>query len=866
TNRLYLEYKEMRLCLLEYLRSVNPGVSISLLISKAQKILDRILFICFCEDCQLLPAQTLERHSKAVPPGFSKWEVLQGLFRAIDKGYPPDSIPGYNGGLFAPDPNLDSLKLPDEACDLLTQLTRYNFDSEVSVTVLGHIFEQSISDLEAMHAAAHGEEVESTSRRKREGVYYTPPYITQFIVQETLGKYLEEQFRRIVDKHQPDQKRSKKKKRITWQRVYDEYRELLLRTRVLDPACGSGAFLVAAFDLLWTEYDRVNRALAELRSGMAEQAAFWDLNKTILNNNLYGVDLNEESVEITKLSLWIKTAKRGKPLTDLDHNIQCGNSLVDDPNVHPRAFDWQARFPEAFQDGGFDVIIGNPPYIKLQNFLQFHPREARWLIEHYRTCQTGNFDMYLPFIERSLNLLRAGGRMGFIAPSVWMKNDYGEGLRGLLAELRYMDRLVDFKSYQVFKDTTTYTALQFFTRQPVNEVAYAEAPDGDLMSLQWAGNSYRDLNERPWVLLPADEQDIMRHLSESGEPLSEVAYRIFVGVQTSADKVYHLERIDHDRFFSRARKAEVEIEEEIMRPLVSGEHVKRYVEPVTRTYILFPYDVTEGEDGNWHVRLWTQDEMENRFPHAWAYLRKVEKILREREHGIMDRDDGWWAFGRIQNLDKQHFPKLIIPRLLLHLEASMDLTGKFCLDNVDVGGVFVKPGWNPWYVLAVINSPVGDFFWRRRSKPFRGGYRSANRQFIAPLPIPRATTTQQNEVGALAEHLYELYTKRRAIQDTVLHRICTDFGPGRSSRRLEQWYELEFADLHKEIKAKFKHTIPVVERDEWEEYIRTPKERLAEIGESIGKLESEINQKVFSLYRLSDKDITIVLKDERITS
>lgn len=303
------------------------------------------------------------------------------------------------------------------------------------------------------------------------------------------------------------------------------------------------------------------------------------------------MDLNEESVEITKLSLWIKTAERGKALTYLDHNIQCGNSLVDDPDVTPKAFDWKERFPEVFKDGGFDVVIGNPPYIKLQNFRHYHEKEAQWLIDNYESCRTGNFDMYLPFIERGIKLLKAGGRMGYIAPSVWIVNNYGQGLRNFLAKGQYLDRFVDFKSYQVFKDSTTYTALQFFVGESVGEVLYTPAKDGDLMALEWVRVPYSKLGKHPWVFMSAEDSRLIERLREDCTPLSDVTELIFVGVQTSMDSVYHLERIGPGRYYSEELEKVVEIEDDIMRPLVKGDEAKRYVKPITNTYILFPYEI-----------------------------------------------------------------------------------------------------------------------------------------------------------------------------------------------------------------------------------------------------------------------------------
>src|SRR5262249_6601405 len=143
-------------------------------------------------------------------------------------------------------------------------------------------------------------------------------------------------------------------------RFWEKWQDELARVRVLDPACGSGAFLIEAFEQLYQTYQRANDRLEELRG----RRSLFDLARHILQNNLYGVDLNEEAIQICRLSLWIKTAQRGKVLTSLDQTIRVGNSVIADASVHPRAFEWQSAFPEVFESGGFDVVVGNPPYVR----------------------------------------------------------------------------------------------------------------------------------------------------------------------------------------------------------------------------------------------------------------------------------------------------------------------------------------------------------------------------------------------------------------------------------------------------------------------------------------------------------------------
>lgn len=283
-------------------------------------------------------------------------QILTGFFEAVNKGSEKLGIPsGYNGGLFATDSILNNLKVGDQICQKFVEVGRYDFEDDLSVNILGHIFEQSISDIEQLKIDLLGAEIttdqlveQKQSKRKKDGIFYTPGYIVDYIVQNSLGKYLNEKEEACLKKHS--------NKKNGEQLAYQEYQQILQQVKVLDPACGSGAFLVRVFDYLLNENIRVGEKTGTLFDNTA-------IYKNILQNNIYGVDLNPESVEITKLSLWLKTAEKDKKLNNLDKNIKCGNSLIDDETIAgEKAFDWQKEFPEIFAEGGFDVIVGNPPY------------------------------------------------------------------------------------------------------------------------------------------------------------------------------------------------------------------------------------------------------------------------------------------------------------------------------------------------------------------------------------------------------------------------------------------------------------------------------------------------------------------------
>ena len=377
TKQFYLQYANMRQDAFARLRNKNPHTPPHDVLRSAQKLLDRVLFCAFCEKRGLLPPDTIAQAYEHRDPYRPRpiWDNFQGLFHAINEGNATLNIPAYNGGLFAADAVLDGLQVPDEVCGYFRDLGEYDYrpaheaaaDTEagstrtlIDVDILGHIFEQSITDLEKIRNELDrlAEPVsleEHKSRRKKEGAFYTPSFITRYNVQQALGGVLKDRFERLRQTHAEATKGTARSvladpnvydldtlnapQRAALVRFWEAWQDELATVRLLDPACGSGAFLIQSFDQLHATYEASNDRLFELRG----HRTLFDLDRQILQNNLYGVDLNEEAIEICKLSLWIKTAQRGKILTSLDHTIRVGNSIVSDPAIDPASFRLASR-------------------------------------------------------------------------------------------------------------------------------------------------------------------------------------------------------------------------------------------------------------------------------------------------------------------------------------------------------------------------------------------------------------------------------------------------------------------------------------------------------------------------------------------
>lgn len=824
----YDHYKGVRERLFGAIRLNNPRFpgTPSELLRLTQSLLDRFIFAFYCEDMgerMLFPPQMIRDHlrTRSIEPyydpnGLEFWEFFKRLFAALDG---PDGkigplrLPHINGGLFAANPQMNALIIPNHVFAAAKQgagsaalesdteslfylCARYNYAARgsaresLSLYTLGRIFEQSITELEYRTGELEGREtVASISERKRNGVFYTPEWVVTLLVEETMGPWFDAA--KESSGYPPPEEGAPSLK------ASQAYLARLRNMRVVDPACGSGAFLIAAFRRLLDERQSVQRDI-ELAAGGGIKPAISDapIIADIFANNIYGVDLGPASVEIAKLALWLHSARAESPLSALDH-IRCGNSLVGpdfwtararDPKVDERVnpFDWKAAFPEVWPDGeegGFDIVLGNPPYVKLQNLMKVDADVATYLQarrgdDTYLSAQTGNTDLYLPFIEKGLRLLTPGGRMAYIAPSLWAVNQYGEGLRRLVRRTGQLDRWLDFKAHQIFEEAITYTALQFFTKEPRTMVRVAAAPSGEVEAhdVDWSDTelavpfaAFSESGE--WLMVTGEERALIDRLARDCLRLDspKLTNGITVGIQTSADAIYHLRRLGRNRYLCspKGKEAyEVQIEDAIMKPLVSGTEAKRYEEPETETYLLFPYE----RDASGQIKLIASAQMSKRFPNTWAYLKSWEKELRKRERSAFD-DDQWFRFGRSQNIDKQDRPKLVVAQTVPSMRVCADYAGAKYLNNVRVNGISAAPGVDQSYLLGALNGKPADFVFRRIGKPKDGGWFEANKQFIAPLPIPDASPADRNSVARLAKSLQEGWTQRRELLDEVGRRL-----------------------------------------------------------------------------------------------
>jgi hypothetical protein len=512
-DELYAYYHEKRLELIAELTSARYGKPLDMAIRVAQKLVDRIIFVAFCEDRGLLPARSLFRAWDQIPPFYRvtnpKWQNFLSLFRTVDEGSPSGDVSGYDGGLFRKDENVDNLQLDDRWTDFFKEIGQYDFASEVNVDVLGHLFERSINDIERIRTAgglwqSKGDEpavakMRKSAVRKRGGIYYTPPEFTRFITEHTVGVLARERIHDVAARHGldlTDPGMHRQDGRL--QRCVEEAVAALRGLKVVDPACGSGAFLIQAYDVLEEGYLELVQALEQVDLKTADRL-HEQIAGFILHDNLHGVDLSPEAVEITQLSLWLRSAQPGRTLADLSKNIVCGNSLVTDPDVDPRALNWQATFPAVFapQRSGFDCVIGNPPWerMKLQEreffdaiapeiagavdaatrrrliaelekakpeiherYLQAKASAERMLAYirksgRYPLCGRGDINTYALFAELARTIVAPTGKVGLLVPSGIATDNTTKDFFGDLIDNDLLIGLYDFENRKkIFAD------------------------------------------------------------------------------------------------------------------------------------------------------------------------------------------------------------------------------------------------------------------------------------------------------------------------------------------------------------------------------------------------------------------------------
>ena len=418
---------------------------------------------------------------------------------------------------------------------------------------------------------------------------------------------------------------------------------------------------------------------------------------------------------------------------------------------------------------GFDIVTGNPPYVRIQTLTQTDAKQVGWLKEHYASASKGNYDLYVVFVERGLQLLDAHGQLAYILPHKFFNAQYGEPLRKLLADGKHLRHVVHFGDQQIFPGATNYVCLLFLAKAGCDVcwfVRVENLPDW-LATLHGTEGTIpaTRVTDTEWNFAVGKNAGLFEKLQQMPVRLADVAARIFQGIIPGADKVYTLEFLrgkgTQAICHSRALDTDVEIEADLLRPIVSGANVGRFVFTQSKWRVLYPYTVRDCQ-----ATLIPPATMRKEFPLAADYFAQTRELLNQRDGGSAKGTE-WYRYIRTQNIGLQQLPKIAVPRLVRNLRACADLEGEVCLDNVDVGGVTLRndTDLSPLYLLALLNSSVVNFYFIRNAAPFRGGFFSANRQFIEQLPIRPinfADAAERTEHDALVKLVERILAAKRA--------------------------------------------------------------------------------------------------------
>jgi len=788
------EIEKWRKALAGNIARQNKGLGVREINFAVQRTIDRIIFLRMCEDRGAEPYGGLQ----GLINGIDVYGRLMQMFRSADDRY--------NSGLFyfndepgreqAPDTLTPDLKIGDKVLkDIFRGLyyptSPYEF-SVLPADILGNVYEQFLGSVIHLTKTKQARVEEKPEVKKAGGVYYTPKYIVSYIVEHTVGKLIE----------------GKTPKQIA-------------RLKILDPACGSGSFLVGTYKYLldkhrdWYLEDGPEKHTKELYRGAGGQ---WYLTtaakKRILLNNIYGVDIDSQAVEVTKLNLLLCVMENENQntigqmalihqriLPDLSDNIKCGNSLIGsdfyegqqldlfdtEAQYRINAFDWETEFPKIFKGKkpGFDAVIGNPPYIRVHNL----PYEVTDYLKGHYVSAYRRTDISVCFLEGAHNILRKKGILGFITSVQFFSAEYGERIRNFLA-MTGLETVVDFSGARVFQGATTYPGILIVRKDaPGYLSAYTDlvverepsSLDDVLAIAKRTSVSAESLRDCTWSFTSVRFRSVLDKMRSRGIQLQRIGDS-HTGLFTGLNKVLLLD----------AEQVEaLSIESQLLRPIVMGKDPVRYGTPTPSRYVIYPYI----ERGTKTVLL-PESTLASKYPICYEYLKSHRRELEQRKDSRRKLTDSrpWYALTRFSTLAIINSPKILTPGEVRQNKFCLDTAGSafYCARVFAISTTEIDLK----YLLGILNSKAMNVWLHSHCPLKQGGYYSYNANILKRTPIPQidfADATDKSRHDGMVELVERMLGLQKALakaktdhDKTLLQRRITS-----TDRRIDQLvYEL----------------------------------------------------------------------------
>jgi type I restriction-modification system DNA methylase subunit len=753
------EIEQWRNVLAKNIAIRNGKLSVYDLNFAVQKTIDRILFLRICED------RGIER-SEQLLGLISGSRIYPRLFELFEK-----SDERYNSGIFhfrrekdrpeGPDELSAKLKIDDDVLirilkDLYYPRSPYEF-SVMPAEILGQVYEQFLGKVIRLTESHQAKVEEKPEVKKAGGVYYTPSYIVDYIVKNTVGKLCENKTPKQIEK-----------------------------LKILDPACGSGSFLIGAYQYL-LDFHRdyyakePSKHKKAIYQGKGKQ---WfltiDEKKRILLNNIYGVDIDSQAAEVTKLSLLLKVLENEtqeslrlfheRALPDLGNNIKCGNSLIgpdfyqkqqltlfgDEQQRKINAFDWQKEFSPIFKQGGFDCVVGNPPWLMAGYYVS---DELDYLRHTFRSAH-GKFDLYYLFIEKGCQLFSEKGLFGMIVPNKFFHTKAAVNLRNFLSSSRLINSIVDFGDEQIFSGATNYSCMLFLQRGTKQNLTFAKAKK-ELRIYQELKISQSILASDSWHFEEQTIYELFEKIHKQGSFLQDVTSRFGTGVQTGADRIFTID-------YSLVKTSKLETE--ILRPLLRGRDVRRYKTSDNPKFLIFPYKIQNTE-----FVILEESELKK--------YRKVYDLLCENKSKLAERiwfgkkaidlSGEWYGVMYLDSCTSFALPHILTPSLSNRSNFSLGTDELFSTGTAGVTSIIPKKdiGENILYLLGLLNSKLISFYITSHSPIFSGGYYKFSAPYLKKIPIKRinfndkSDTSNHDKMISFVEQMLELNKKLAGIKN-----------------------------------------------------------------------------------------------------